>query len=260
MLTLLILVLSEIIPKTLGALYWRELAPVSARILSAMIFLLYPLVLLSVQLTRLMTSRQKGYSFSREELRAIADLGLEEGLFREREYAIIKNLLLLRKLKAEDIMTPRTVLFRLPETMTAGEVVEGYPDIQFSRIPVFRQDTDAIEAFALKSDIYQEVSAGNPDKPLAELARDLPAVPEKAALIQLFERFLRNRQHAALVVDEHGDTAGILTMEDIIETLVGIEIVDETDHVTDLRSAARQQWVKRARAMGLHKEGDEDFE
>ena len=224
-LTLLILVLSEIIPKTLGALYWRELAPVSARILSAMIFLLYPLVLLSVQLTRLMTSRQKGYSFSREELRAIADLGLEEELFREREYAIIKNLLLLRKLKAEDIMTPRTVLFRLPETMTAGEVVEGYPDIQFSRIPVFRQDTDAIEAFALKSDIYQEVSAGNPDKPLAELARDLPAVPEKAALIQLFERFLRNRQHAALVVDEHGDTAGILTMEDIIETLVGIEIV-----------------------------------
>ncbi len=258
-LTFLILVLSEIIPKTLGALYWRELAPVSARILSAMIVLLYPLVLLSVQLTRLMARRRKGFSFSRDELRAIAELGLEEGLFGEQESSIIKNLLHLRKLRAEDIMTPRTVMFRLPEATTVGEVIETYPDIQFSRIPVFQEDPDAIDAFVLKSDIYREASAGNQDKPLAALGRDLSAVPEKAPLIHLFERFLKDRQHAALVVDEHGDIAGILTMEDILETLLGIEIVDETDQVTDLRAAARRQWLKRAQAMGLQKEDAEDF-
>lgn len=258
-LTLLILVLSEIIPKTLGALYWRELAPASARILSAMIWLLYPLVLLSVQLTRLMARKRKGYSFSRDELRAIADLGLEEGLFREQESSIIKNLLHLRKLRAEDIMTPRTVMFRLPETITVAEVIGNYPDIPFSRIPVYREDPDAIETFVLKSDIYREASAGNQDKPLAALGRDLPAVPEKATLIHLFEWLLKERLHAALVVDEHGDTAGILTMEDIIETLLGIEIVDETDQVTDLRAAARRRWLNRARALGLQKEDAEEL-
>jgi CBS domain containing-hemolysin-like protein len=259
LLTLLILVLSEIIPKTLGAIYWRELAPVTARILSVMIVLLYPLVLLSVQLTRLMARRRKGYRVSWEELRAIVDLGIEEGLFREQESSIIKNLLQLRRLRAEDIMTPRTVMFRLPATLSVGEVIEGYPDIQFSRIPIFREDPNVMAAFVLKSDIYREASAGNPGKPLKALERDLPAVPEKALLVQLFERFLKNRQHAALVVDEHGDTAGILTMEDIIETLLGIEIVDETDQVADLRAAARRQWLKRARTMGLQKEDAEKF-
>jgi len=258
-LTLLILVLSEIIPKTFGALYWRELAPVSARILLAMIVLLYPLVLLSVQLTRLMARKRSRYSFSRDELRAIADLGLEEGLFREQESSIIKNLLHLRELKAEDIMTPRTVMFKLSETTTVGQVVDQYPDIPFSRIPVFREHPDAIEAFVLKNDIYREASDGNQDKPLLDLARDLPAVPEKAALIQLFEGFLKERQHAALVVDEHGDTAGILTMEDIIETLLGIEIVDETDQVADLRAAARRRWLERARAMGWIKEDAQEL-
>jgi CBS domain containing-hemolysin-like protein len=258
-LTLLILVVSEIIPKTLGALYWRELAPVSARILSVMIVLLYPLVLLSVQLTKLMARRRKGYSFTRDELRAIAELGLEEGLFREQESSIIKNLLHLRKLRAEDIMTPRTVMFRLPETITVGEVIDTYPDIPFSRIPVFQKDPENIEAFVLKSDIYREASAGNQDKPLAALGRDLSAVPETAPLIHLFEGFLKDRHHAALVVDEHGDVAGILTLEDIIETLLGIEIVDETDQVADLRAAARRQWLKRAQAMGLKKEDAEDF-
>jgi CBS domain containing-hemolysin-like protein len=258
-LTLLILVLSEIIPKTLGAIYWRELAPASARILSAMIVLLYPLVLLSVQLTRLMARRQKGYSVSRDELRAIADLGLEEGLFREQESSIIKNLLHLRKRKAEDIMTPRTVMFRLPEAATVGEVVEQYPDIAFSRIPVFQKDPDTIDKFVLKSEIYREASAGNQDKPLAALGRELPVVPEKATLLHLFERLLKNRQHAALVADEHGDITGILTMEDILETLLGIEIVDETDQVTDLRAAARRRWLNRARGLGLKKEDAEDF-
>ncbi|MFO8084560.1 MAG: CNNM domain-containing protein [Desulfobacterales bacterium] len=250
-LTILILVLSEIIPKTLGALYWRKLAPLSAYILKWLIILLYPLVLLFMKLTQIISRGKVTHSISYEELVAIADIGYKEGLFREQESKIIKNLLLLRKLKAYDIMTPHTVMFKLPADMTIGEVVAKFPDIMFSRIPIYRNNPDEIDSFVLKSDIYMEASRNNQDKMLNLLRRDLPAIPETVTLIQLFEQCLKQRQYINLVVDEHGGIAGILTMEDIIETLLGIEIVDETDLITDMRAMARQQWQKRARKLGL---------
>jgi CBS domain containing-hemolysin-like protein len=250
-LTFLILVLSEILPKTLGALYWREWSPAAARILQVMIWLLYPLVFLSMKLTQLLWRDKSVRSISREELQAIADLGLKEGLFREQESRIIKNLPSLRQLRAEDVMTPRTVMFKLPAHMTVGEVIETHPDIEFSRIPIYSDTPDEIDAFVLKSDIYMEASRGRPQKTLLDLRRDLAVVPETVNLIRLFEQLLKQRQHVTLVVDEHGGTAGILTLEDIIETLLGIEIVDETDMVDDMRAVARRRWQERARAMGL---------
>jgi CBS domain containing-hemolysin-like protein len=250
-LTFLILVLSEIIPKTLGALYWRDWSPAAARLLQIMIWLMYPLVFLSMKLTQLLSRGKTVRSISSEELQAIADLGLKEGFFREQEFRIIKNLPRLRQLRAEDIMTPRTVMFKLPADTTVGEVVAAYPDIKFSRIPIYRDNPDESDAFVLKSDIYMEASRNHPNKKLKDLRRDLPAVPESVNLIRLFEQLLKQRQHAALVVDEHGGTAGILTLEDIIETLLGIEIVDETDGVADMRAMARQRWLERARALGL---------
>jgi CBS domain containing-hemolysin-like protein len=250
-LTLLILVFTEIIPKTIGALYWRELAPVTARILHVIIVLLYPLVYLSLIITRIISREKPVRSISREELQAMADIGHKEGQFREQESQIIKNLFLLRKLRADDIMTPRTVIFMLPAEMTIGEVIVKFQEIKFSRIPIYRETTDQIDGFVLKSDIYLEASRGNQGKKLHEFCRNLPVIPEMVQLIRLFEQLLAEQQHAMLVVDEHGSVAGIITMEDVIETLLGIEIMDETDTVADMRALARHQWLKRARKLGI---------
>jgi len=249
-LTFLILVFTEIIPKTFGALYWRELAPFTARTVHLMIRVLYPLVILCLALTRLISKGKNESGFSREEFLAIADIGFQEGKFREEEARIIKNLFMLRKLSADDVLTPRTVMFTLPASMTVGEAVK-VPDIKFSRIPIYQGDPDHIVGFVLKSDIYLEASCGNEGKPLMSLRRDLAAVPETVPLIQIFEHFLKQRQQAMLVIDEHGGVAGIVTMEDLIETLLGIEIMDETDTVADMRTLARQQWFKRARSLGI---------
>lgn len=249
-LTLLILIFTEIIPKTYGALYWREMAPFTARTLQVMIILLYPLIILSMQLTKLISGGKKRIRFSREEFQAIADIGLKEGQLREQESRIIKNLFLLRKLSADDIMTPRTVLFMLPADMTVGEAAE-IQDVRFSRVPIYDQTPDHVIGFVMKSDIYLKVAQDHHSTPLEALKRDLPAVPETVGLIHLFERFLTQRQQATLIVDEHGAVAGIVTMEDIIETLLGMEIMDETDTVADMRALARQQWQKRARALGI---------
>jgi len=248
-LTFLILIFTEIIPKTFGALYWRDLAPFTVRTVRLMILLLYPLVFMCLALTRLISKNKTQRGFSREEFLAIADIGFQEGKFREEESRIIKNLFLLRKLSADDIMTPRTVMFTLPASMTVGEAIK-IPDTKFSRIPIYQDHSDDIVGFVLRGDIYLEASRGNQDKPLIALRRDLPAVPETVSLTQIFELFLK-RQQALLVVDEHGGVAGIVTMEDIIETLLGIEIMDETDTVADMRVLARQRWLKRARSLGI---------
>jgi len=248
-LTFLILIFTEIIPKTFGALYWRDLAPFTVRTVRLMILLLYPLVFMCLALTRLISKNKTQRGFSREEFLAIADIGFQEGKFREEESRIIKNLFLLRKLSADDIMTPRTVMFTLPASMTVGEAIK-IPDTKFSRIPIYQDHSDHIVGFVLRGDIYLEASRGNQDKPLIALRRDLPAVPETVSLTQIFELFLK-RQQALLVVDEHGGVAGIVTMEDIIETLLGIEIMDETDTVADMRVLARQRWLKRARSLGI---------
>lgn len=248
-LTFLILIFTEIIPKTFGALYWRDLAPFTVRTVRLMILLLYPLVFMCLALTRLISKNKTQRGFSREEFLAIADIGFQEGKFREEESRIIKNLFLLRKLSADDIMTPRTVMFTLPASMTVGEAIK-IPDTKFSRIPIYQDHSDDIVGFVLRGDIYLEASRGNQDKPLIALRRDLPAVPETVSLTQIFELFLK-RQQALLVVDEHGGVAGIVTMEDIIETLLGIEIMDETDTVADMRALAKQRWLKRARSLGI---------
>jgi CBS domain containing-hemolysin-like protein len=256
LLTLLILVFTEIIPKTYGALYWRELAPLTARTVQLMVLLLYPLVVACMALTRMISRGRVKHTFSREEFQAIADIGLREGQFREEESRIVKNLFLLRKLSADDVMTPRTVMFRLPAEMTVGEAA-GIPDVKFSRIPIYQQDPDHIVGFVLKSDIYREASQGRQGRPLLELRRELPAVPETVPLNQIFERLLKERRQIVLAVDEHGGVAGILTLEDIIESVLGIEILDETDAVADMRALARQQWLKRARALGIIVDADE---
>ncbi|NOX38704.1 MAG: HlyC/CorC family transporter [Calditrichaeota bacterium] len=250
-LTFLILVFSEIIPKTLGALYWQKLATFTAPVLLVMVWLFYPLVLMSQKIASWLSSEKHTANVSREELRAMAVLAKKEGVFSEQEYRLLKNLLGVRKLKVKDIMTPHTVMFTLPADMTVGEVLKKYPEIKFSRIPIYEKTPEDIHAYVMHKDIMREASRERYDTPLRALGRKLKVVPEVVPLLYVFEQFLNQREHIKLVIDEYGSIAGIVTMEDVVETLLGIEIVDETDVTEDMQVLARQLWTKRAKALGL---------
>lgn len=256
LLTLGILVLSEIIPKTLGAVYWRGLAPLVARVLRPLIYLLYPLVLMSQWFAKLLTRGEKEGDVSREELAALADIGAEQGVFGDQEARLFKSLLQFESLRAVDVMTPRTVLVAFPETAPASELVDaGRP---FSRYPVFSENRDEITGYVLLSDALAQVADDAHQTLLSSLRRELVAVPEDKSLLEVFERLVDEREHIALVVDQYGGTAGIVTMEDVIETLLGIEITDETDLEEDMQVLARERWKDRASTLGLLDQSERD--
>jgi len=248
-LTLAILVLSEIIPKTVGAVYWRGLAPLVSQLLKPLIYLLYPLVVMSQWFAKLLTRGQKKSDVSREELAALADIGAEEGVFGAREAGLFKSLLRFESLAASDVMTPRTVVVAFPEDGTARDVMDA--NRPFSRYPVFSGSRDDITGYVLLSDALTKVADDAHDTPLSVLRRDLMHVPEDESVLEVFEHLVEGGEHIALVVDEYGGTAGVVTMEDIIETLLGLEITDETDETEDMQVLARSQWLARASRLGL---------
>lgn len=251
-LTLLILVFSEIIPKTLGATYWRELAPATAYALRLMVWVLWPFVKMSEWLTRGMTEGPTLAGFSRQEFAAMADLSAAQGELGRQESQVVKNLLALQDTPVHAVMTPRTVLFSLPDTTTVEEFFHRYEQEPFSRIPIYAgDDADNITGFVLRSDLLLAQARGNHRKVLENYQRDMPSVPETLPLRRAFNRAQEMRSHMMLVVDEYGDAQGILTLEDIIETLLGLEIVDESDATIDMQELARRKWRRRAREMGL---------
>ncbi len=250
-LTLLILFLSEIVPKTVGALYWRQLAGPTATFVQLLIWILYPLIWISERLTRLITRGKSVHTFSRDEFTALVDVGVEKGKIQVGESMILKNLFQLPELHAEDVMTPRTVVFALQQDTTLDEVMEQHPNMPFSRIPIYGENPDDITGFVLKTDILIEKLNGNGQKKLRELRRDIYAVPETASLEQISEQLLEHKLHMLVVIDEYGGMAGVVTLEDVVETLIGIEIVDEADQIDDLRRLARQKWRERMKRLGI---------
>jgi len=248
-LTLLILFLSEIIPKTLGAVYWRALAGPTAAFVRMLIVSLYPFIWISEFLTKLITRGRPVHTFSREEFAALADVGVERGQIEIEESRILKNLFRFRELRVEAIMTPRTVVFALQQDSTVDAALAEHADTAFSRIPIYGKNLDDVRAFVLKNDLMREKLAGRGSSRLHELGREVQAVSEKASLGAVFERLLDNRLHVLLVVDEYGGLAGLVTLEDVVETLLGMEIVDEADETDDLRKLARQKWEERRRRM-----------
>jgi CBS domain containing-hemolysin-like protein len=249
--TLLILFFSEIIPKTLGALYWPRLVRVTAAYIRTLILCLYPLVLASEWLTRLITRGKEVHRFSREEFVAMADLGEQIGEIDPQESRIIQNLFRFRSLNATDIMTPRTVVSALPETTSISEAQEAVQHIRFSRLPVYRDNIDRITGFVLRDDVLLHSTAENLGTTLQACKREILAVPELMHLPALLEFMLTKRQHIAVVVDEYGGTKGLVTLEDVIETLLGLEIIDEMDSVSSMRALAKKQWERRAKALGI---------
>lgn len=251
-LTVLILLLSEIIPKTLGAVYWKGLAPSVGKLLPLLTTAMSPIVWVTEKLTSGLSHGETTGAFSREEFTAIANMAHSEGSLELREMAILKNLLSLQSTKLEDVMTPRTVLFALPETTTTKEFIERYSERPFSRIPVYKDRVDEINGFVLRADIlFAAIKNPDEDLEIGSMMRDLKAVPETMPISKAFDVFLGERSHIAMVVDEFGAVAGIVTLEDIVETLLGLEIVDEVDRTEDMQALARRLWKTRAERMGI---------
>ena len=250
-LTFLILVLSEIIPKTIGASYWRRIAPPVARVLPVFIWLLWPLVIMSLWIDRQLSQDEDAATVSRDEIAAMAEEGRKVGVVRESESQILERLFLFGDLRAHDVMTPRTVIFGLPAEATLEGVLEEHDALPFSRIPVYRGEPDEIEGYVLKDELLRRAASGEGDTPLSELSRELMVVPESLGLPDVFERLVEEGELIGLVVDEHGAVEGLVTMEDVIETILGREIVDEADSAEDMRDLARRQWRRRAERMGI---------
>ena len=249
--TLMILFLSEIIPKTIGAVYWRSLTGLTARFVRGLIWALYPLIWLSETLTRLIARGKPTSVFSREEFIAMAGIGERAGKIDPHESRIIRNLFRFGSLTASDIMTPRTVISGLPQDMSVTDALEANPPAPFSRLPIFQTDLDHITGFILRDDLLLARAQDGGNRKIETLKRTIKKVPGNLSLKNLLEFLLDQRQQIALVIDEYGGTKGLVTTEDVVETLLGMEIVDEMDTVADMQALARRQWAKRAKAIGL---------
>ncbi|MDA8743561.1 hemolysin family protein [Rubripirellula amarantea] len=250
-LTLLILVLSEIIPKTIGALHWRKLAGTVSLFVLGLIWLMFPLVWLSEFLTKMISGNEKQKLVTRAEISAIAELGSKEGLLKVRESRILRNLLQLDSITVADVMTPRIVVIALQESKTIREVAEEIKTIPVSRIPLYADRRDHVTGFVLKIDLLSTIAADEFDRPLTDFVRELETVKEDTSIAETFDQLLDNRAHIALVVDDYGGMEGVVTLEDVVETLLGMEIVDEQDEAVDMQTVARERWSHRAARQGL---------
>ena len=252
LLTLLVLFLSEIIPKTIGATYWRVLAPPATRITQWLIYGMFPFVWAGGMLRRIIVQRgHRPVRVSKDELHAIADLGQQEGVVQDSESRVLRNVIRFGSLRVREIMTPRTVVVAFPEQTTVQEVLGDRLGLRFSRIPIYGDHIDAVTGYVLKSDLLLSAAQGHSDRQLAELKRNISLVPDTQPLRDLFAQFLDRREHIAVLVDQYGGMAGIVTMEDVVESLLGSEIVDESDVEIDMQKLARRRWERRAREMGM---------
>lgn len=244
-LTLLILVFSEIIPKTIGARYWRQLALFVGQAVEVTIVITYPLVLISALFTKVFSSRKKDKTTSREELSALARIGREEGVFGEKENKIIQNILKLRTLKVGEIMTPRVVVAAADEDMALTDFPKVASLLRFSRIPVYHENMDNITGYVFRQSVFEKLSEKDAALKLKDIKREVLIVYQSRPIFSVWEELLERKEHIAVVVDDFGGLEGVVTMEDIIETLLGFEILDETDTVSDMQQYARERWQKR---------------
>lgn len=243
--TLAILILSEIIPKTIGATYWKKLTVFTVRSLRILVVVLAPFIWLSNGITRSVKRKGTRSVFSRADVAAMADAGLKSGAIDSEEKAIIQNLLQLENLKVKDIMTPRSVILSLDEDRNLGDIYIEHNPFQFSRIPVYKENSDNVTGFVLKDKILENLADDKHALKLAEIRREIVFVQDNWSVARLLDTLILERQHMVMVADEFGTIVGLVSMEDVIETLFGLEIVDESDKVEDLQKLARSNWIKR---------------
>jgi len=258
-LTLGILVLSEIVPKTIGATYWRQLAPMAATTLRWMVWALTPFVWFSEQITKRLARGHEAPKM-RDELSAMAILARESGEFAEGESKILNNLLGIQDVPVTQVMTPRPVVFRVDAEMTINEFLDKHKETPFSRPLVYSQSTDNIIGFVHRLELFKLQQAGCGEKQLGAVMRPVHVLFNTIALPKAFEQMMANRLQLAMVVDEYGTIQGILTLEDVFEHLVGEEIVDEADRTTDMQELAFDRWEKWKVKHGVIENRDDDDE
>ena len=250
--TLLILIFSEIIPKTIGALHWRSLGPIIGQTVVLLIWVLFPLVWLSERITKVLSGGKGHHTLTRDELRAMAEIGAEQGVLEEGESRVFKGLMRFPQITVADIMTPRVVVIAFPESKTVGEILAEQPRLFVSRVPIFQENLDHVTGFIMRSELLLAGARDQRDMPLSEIRRDIMTIDAEKSAKEAFDVLLSERQHIALVVDQYGSAVGIITLEDVIETLLGMEIVDEHDENVDMQKVARDRWKERAKRMGLN--------
>lgn len=255
LLTLAILYFSEIIPKTLGATFWRKLAIPAAFVIAWLVKLVYPLVWVSTRLTKLF-SEKEGDEITREEIIALASLGHREGALFSHESEYLSNILSLREVRTEQVLTPRSVVHMLNRDMTVSEALDLPLTKQFSRMPVYGDSKDDIVGKVIKRDLFQAERAGHGDERVAKYVQPIVRVSEKLPIQQLLDQFIKHRAHLFLVEDEFGQNAGVVTLEDAIETLLGREIIDESDTVEDMQALAKDKYRQRLRGEKLDRGDD----
>lgn len=269
-LTFAILVFSEILPKSLGARYWRKLCLFSGRVICVLVWICYPLVILSDGISWLVTRGKKDPGVSREEVSALVNIGSKEGIFSHEELHGLRSMLDLRNLRVRDIMTPRMVAVTACEEMTLGEFYREKNYLKYSRIPVYEEENpDKITGFVLLKHVFEQLAADRFDLKLKSIKRPIFVAVESQKLLSLWNRMQqtpneentphpgrKKREQIAMVVDEYGSFVGIVTVEDMVETMLGMEIVDEKDTITDMQQYARQKWVSSRTYHRIDQEDD----
>jgi CBS domain containing-hemolysin-like protein len=247
LLTLAILYLSEIIPKTIGAKFWRSLAIPSAHVINFLIKLVYPMVWFSTLITRLF-NKGKDDVVSRDEIKAFTALGYKDGSIVRQESQMVENILSLKEVKTEDILTPRTVVHALEQSMTISETLNVEKTANFTRIPVYKDSIDNIVGMVIKGHLYENERQGLGDNQLKDIMLPIYSVSEAMSVLPLLDIFIRRNEHIFLVEDHFGQTAGIVTLEDVVETFLGREIVDESDQVEDMQKLAKDNFRQRLKS------------
>lgn len=258
--TILILVLSEIIPKTIGATYWQKLAPAATYLLRFLLFALYPFVWVMQFITQFLKKNKSKQEMSKHDIAIMSDMGVREGILNLNESNIIKNLLQFSEITVEDVMTPRTVVNTADENSTIKNLYDKGSAKHFSRIPIYQDNKENITGYVLKDDILLRMIEGKGGEKLTICKRSITKIPETTPIPQLYQLLMEKKEHVAIAMDNHNGFAGLVSMEDVIETILGIEITDENDFIEDMQKFARKNWEYRARKQGLLIEDDDDDE
>lgn len=253
-LTILILFISEIIPKTLGATYAKQLAPATAHVLRYMIIVLNPIIIICEFVTKYLVRHKPQFDFSRDEFTAMAEIGEKQGTIDSHEAQILQNLMMLQDLKIKSAMTPSTVIFSDEISTTVEAFFLEHQKVRFSRIPVYEKSSHDIVGFVLRSDLLLAQARGNTETTIGNYLREMPTLLETMTLSHAMRELLAKKDHMALIVNEYGTVRGVITLEDILETLIGREIIDEGDKDIDMQKLAKKLWKAKAQKLGV----DED--
>ena len=250
-LTFAILFLSEIIPKTIGAIYWKNLAPVAAYFIRIFIWITYPIILSTLFVTnRISKGKDTANSFTKQELLESMLISEDEGVIDEKESDVIENILNLNNIKVSEVLTPRSVVFALDENMSIQEVIDTEPNIfKFSRIPIYKNSIEEVTGIVLTKKIFEQALKDGSVK-IGSIKKDIYSLNENIPVSKALDKFIAKKEHMFLVIDNYDQTDGIITLEDCVETILGVEIVDESDTTADMRELAKRKMKAKRKEKG----------